>query len=335
MANVAETHIQPTLVETYTKHTETDITLEHELIVREVRPSASCARHRPRADAALSLDVCVCASQMGVDDMEVDASSSPVTTRESVVSPGSPRRPLMIDTEMGAADDATPTLSPDEQKQILQSDSMEAFLTKASRLVERALASTSTYDFMVDYGATVEDDLLAEDAAESLKLQFTFADDKWTKHRAVTDMDVSPFYPELVLVSYTARDFLDEDDKEISTAKEWDTMGNSATGAAAILTDSSSVTDGVVLLWSTALPTRPEYKFTCHSQVTSASFNPFDRHLIFGGTYSGQIVVWDTRAKAAPVQKTSLSSSCHTHPIYAMSVVGTKSAYQYVPRVGW
>lgn len=34
VTNVAETHIQPTLVETYTKHTETDITLEHEIFVR-------------------------------------------------------------------------------------------------------------------------------------------------------------------------------------------------------------------------------------------------------------------------------------------------------------
>lgn len=37
MTNVAEVHIQPTLVEMYTKHTETDITLEHEIFVRDVR----------------------------------------------------------------------------------------------------------------------------------------------------------------------------------------------------------------------------------------------------------------------------------------------------------
>lgn len=34
---VAEMHIQPILVETYTKHTQTDITLEHEISVSEVR----------------------------------------------------------------------------------------------------------------------------------------------------------------------------------------------------------------------------------------------------------------------------------------------------------
>ncbi|POM77321.1 Dynein intermediate chain, partial [Phytophthora palmivora] len=111
-------------------------------------------------------------------------------------------------------------------------------------------------------------------------------------HRAVTDVDVSPFYPELTLVA--------------------------------------AITEGVVLLWSTALPGRPEYRFTCHSQVTSACFNPFDRHIIIGGTYSGQIVVWDTRAKSAPVQKTALSAFSHTHPIYAMAVAGTKTSYTLI-----
>lgn len=265
--------------------------------------------------------------QDGATDMEVDSTNSPVKTRgiSDVTLPVSPRRNLVIDTEMATSTNFAPVMTEDEKKQILQSDGMEAFLTKASRIIERALTSTTKYDIMIDYGATVENDLLMEDAVESLKQQFTFADEKWTKHRAVTDIDLSPFYPELMLVSYTARDFLEEEDKDISTTKEWDTMGNSA---AAALTDTSAITEGVVLLWSTALPTRPEYKFTCHSQVTSACFNPFDRHLIFGGTYSGQIVIWDTRAKAAPVQKTSLSSCSHTHPIYSMSVVGSKSSYQ-------
>lgn len=270
--------------------------------------------------------------------MDVDFGHSPAKTLDSnmatsMTQPSSPRRALMVDTEMAAVEsDSAPALTSDERKQILQSESMETFLTKASRIIERALTSTSTYDFMIDYGATVEQDDLPEDAVEALKPQFTFTDDKWTKHRAVTDIDLSPFYPELMLVAYTARDFLEEDDRDIATTKEWDTMGNSA---AAALTDTASITDGVVLLWSTALPTRPEYKFTCHSQVTSACFNPFDRHVIFGGTYSGQIVLWDMRAKAAPVQKTSLSSCCHTHPIYAMAVVGTKSAYQYVLLLSW
>ncbi|KAG6577893.1 Cytoplasmic dynein intermediate chain [Phytophthora cinnamomi] len=308
VASVAEMHIQPTLVETYTKHTETDITLEHEIFVKE--------------DGA---------TDMEVDDMGDHSQRRPGSVDGSTGgSPSSPRsRNLTVDTEMSTTgtESAATVLSAEERTQLLQSDAMEAFLSKASRVIERALNTSSKYDIMIDYGADVEQDSVVEDATESLKQQFIFADEKWSKHRAVTDVDVSPFYPELTLVAYTARDFLEEEDKDDGMTSQWDTMGNSATAA---LTEVASITEGVVLLWSTALPGRPEYRFTCHSQVTSACFNPFDRHIIIGGTYSGQIVIWDTRAKSAPVQKTALSAFSHTHPIYAMAVAGTKTSYTLV-----
>lgn len=233
---------------------------------------------------------------------------------------------MTVDTEMSTAGTETSAtaLSAEERTQLMQSDAMEAFLNKASRVIERVLNTSSKYDIMIDYGADVEQDSVVEEAIESLKQQLVFADEKWSKHRAVTDVDVSPFYPELTLVAYTARDFLEEEDKDDGMTSQWDTMGNSATAA---LTEVASITEGVVLLWSTALPGRPEYRFTCHSQVTAACFNPFDRHMIIGGTYSGQIVIWDTRAKSAPVQKTALSAFSHTHPIYAMAVAGTKTSY--------
>ena len=88
--------------------------------------------------------------------------------------------------------------------------------------------------------------------------------------------------------------------------------------------------DGVVLLWSTVLPTRPEYVFTCQSQVLTAQFHPFDRHLLIGGSYCGEILLWDTRSKAAPVHRTPLSASGHTHPIFSLVVVGTKNSHSLV-----
>ncbi|KAG6956540.1 hypothetical protein JG688_00011367 [Phytophthora aleatoria] len=304
VASVAEMHIQPTLVETYTKHTETDITLEHEIFVKE--------------DGA---------TDMEVDDM--GGHSSPKRPG-SVDGASSPRnRNLTVDTEMSFASTemSTTMISVEDKTSLLQSDAMEAFLTKASRVIERALNTSSKYDIMIDYGADVEQDSAVEEATESLKQQNVFADNQWSKHRAVTDVDVSPFYPELTLVAYTARNFLEDEDKDDGMSSQWDTMGNSAKAA---LTEVAAITEGVVLLWSTALPGRPEYRFTCHSQVTSACFNPFDRHIIIGGTYSGQIVVWDTRAKSAPVQKTALSAFSHTHPIYAMAVAGTKTSYTLI-----
>ena len=44
--------------------------------------------------------------------------------------------------------------------------------------------------------------------------------------------------------------------------------------------------------------------------MTFAKFHP---NLIIGGTYSGQIVLWDNRSsKKTPVQRTPLSATAHT-----------------------
>ena len=49
----------------------------------------------------------------------------------------------------------------------------------------------------------------------------------------------------------------------------------------------------------------------------SATFARFHPNLIIGGTYSGQIVLWDNRDKRrTPVQRSPLSASAHTHPVY-------------------
>jgi dynein intermediate chain len=233
------------------------------------------------------------------------------------------------------------SLSNEEKNKRLESEAIQAFLEKTSRVIERALTSASKFDIMLDYGASVNESHSSREEGtviKSLKQQFVFRDQQWTSYRAVTDVDVSPFFPELVLVSYTSRDYLEEEEKGLlstarSSQKQWDTMVSSdkskTHSATTVLTDLSRTTEGLVMIWSTAVPTRPEFRFTCHSQITSACFHPYNRHLVLGGTYTGQIVVWDTRAKHAPVQKTSLSSGSHTHPIYSMAVVGTKSSYQY------
>jgi dynein intermediate chain len=64
--------------------------------------------------------------------------------------------------------------------------------------------------------------------------------------------------------------------------------------------------------------------------VLSAVFSPFHPNLIVGGTYSGQILLWDTRARSLPVLKTPLSASGHTHPVYSLSVTGTQNAHNLV-----
>ncbi len=66
------------------------------------------------------------------------------------------------------------------------------------------------------------------------------------------------------------------------------------------------------------------------SDVLSVTFSPFHPSLVFGGTYSGQILLWDTRAKQLPVLKSPLSISGHTYPVYDMQVVGTQNAHNLI-----
>lgn len=111
-----------------------------------------------------------------------------------------------------------------------------------------------------------------------------FYDERWSRHRCVTSLDWCPQYPELLLASYNNNEDLPNDP------------------------------DGVVLIWNTKFKkSTPEYIFHCQSSVTSATFARFHQNLILGGTYSGQIVLWDNRVqKRTPIQRTPLSAAAHT-----------------------
>ena len=61
--------------------------------------------------------------------------------------------------------------------------------------------------------------------------------------------------------------------------------------------------------------------------MLTARFLPYESHLIIGGTYSGQMLLWDIRAKSAPVDKSNASFKGHTHPVYQVEIVGTQNAH--------
>jgi len=191
-------------------------------------------------------------------------------------------------------------LPPHEREALFADKDFGNFIDFSSKLIERAIYVDQKYDIMVDYAMTDgQDDLKGR--AREVRLLNKFHDERWTKHRAVTDIAWSPKHNDLIVASYSMNE------------------------------DNSTDPDGVVLLWSLQNTLeRPEYRFNCQSPVTSAFFSPFSPTLVIGGTYSGQIVLWDVRAKSTPVQQTPLSSVGHTHPVYSMHVVGTTNAHSLV-----
>ncbi|KAJ3326999.1 hypothetical protein HDU76_012439 [Blyttiomyces sp. JEL0837] len=188
-------------------------------------------------------------------------------------------------------------LTDDEKKVIIQSEHFVKFFDKSTKLVERALYDK--YDILTDY--TLSGDTPTDsNVTKGLKSVCSFFDERWSKNRSVTDVGWSPKYPELILAAYNKNNM------------------------------AVNEPDGLVLIWNLHLPDRPEFVFHSQSDVMSATFSEFHPNLVIGGTYSGQIVIWDTRSKNLPVLKTPLSAAGHTHPVYSMTMVGTQNAHNII-----
>ncbi|KAK3745357.1 hypothetical protein RRG08_064682 [Elysia crispata] len=193
-------------------------------------------------------------------------------------------------------------LSEEEKQQICMSEEYQLSMSRAARVMQRMLAINDS-GLVMDYSGGdsegKDDDQLA---GERLKLQQHFFDERWSRRRTITSMDWSPQFPELLVASYNANE------------------------------DAPNDPDGVALIWNLKYKNMaPEYIFHCQSAVMSTCFAQFHPNMVIGGTYSGRIVLWDNRVnKRTPVQRTPLSATSHTHPVYCVNVVGTQNAHNLI-----
>uniref|UniRef100_A0A8C9WXS8 Dynein cytoplasmic 1 intermediate chain 2 n=1 Tax=Sander lucioperca TaxID=283035 RepID=A0A8C9WXS8_SANLU len=174
-------------------------------------------------------------------------------------------------------------LTEEEKLQILHSEEFVNFFDHSTRIIERALSEH--VDLFFDYsGRDLEEKEGEIQAGTKLSLNRQFMDERWSKHRVVTCLDWSLQYPELLVASYNNNE------------------------------DAPHEPDGVALVWNMKYKkATPEYVFHCQSAVLSAAFAKFHPNVVVGGTYSGQIVLWDNRSnKRTPVQRTPLSAAAHT-----------------------
>ncbi|KAK7757775.1 hypothetical protein SLS62_000153 [Diatrype stigma] len=205
-------------------------------------------------------------------------------------------------------------LNDEELAALTASDEFVDFVDRSTKVIERALDVSNDYDILRDYSLQAhdleDDDDLAGGSGGStntggkgrrrVKEVVQFYDERWSRKRMVSSLDFSPAFPELLLASYTKNPAAPHDP------------------------------DGVVQVWNRHLHDRPEFLFHAQSDILTARFSPFHPNLIIGGTYSGQVLLWDTRAKAAPVQKTPLTGHGHSHPVYSVDIVGTQNANNIV-----
>ncbi|XP_034118933.1 cytoplasmic dynein 1 intermediate chain isoform X13 [Drosophila sulfurigaster albostrigata] len=192
-------------------------------------------------------------------------------------------------------------LSEEQKQMIILSEDFQRFVLRAGRVVERALSEN--VDIYTDYiGCGDNEEANDERSHARLSLNRVFYDERWSKNRCITSMDWSTHFPELVVASYHNNE------------------------------ESPNEPDGVVMVWNTKFKKQtPEDVFHCQSAVMSTCFAKFNPNLILGGTYSGQIVLWDNRVqKRTPIQRTPLSAAAHTHPVYCLQMVGTQNAHNVI-----
>ncbi|CAG8496009.1 23735_t:CDS:10 [Dentiscutata erythropus] len=188
-------------------------------------------------------------------------------------------------------------LSEEDKEALINSSKFANFFDNSTELIEDILSER--FDIMIDY-SVIEDVESNEETGNHVKCMHSFFDDRWSKNRSVTDVNFSNKNPELVVASYN---------KNSSAKYE---------------------PDGIVLIWNLRHPEKPNHVLHSQSDVLTTTFSDFRPELVIGGTYSGHIMLWDTRAKSSPVHKTSFSVIGHTHPIYSMQIVGTENDHNLI-----
>ena len=253
------------------------------------------------------------------------SASTDNSSQSSTSSSSSPTNTTAVVAAIGEdavfLDNARRILDPAELTAIEDSELFHSFLSTTSSVVERALSRADGFDPTVSYGSgSGDEDAKNREASEATVISVRdYYDERLCAGRAITDLAWSPHYKELFLTAMGARDLSHPNNHGSNSSS------NYLDGR---INDADS--DGMVLVWSLNRHKTPEFKFTCQSPVTTAKFDPFSPNLIVGATFSGQVVLWDKRAKSQPVQRTPLSATGHTHPIFSLEVVGSANANKLV-----
>lgn len=254
-------------------------------------------------------------SSGGGDNSPMHKNSDAGDTQPLIGSPSPEGKPAKFYTE-------------EEKREISSSKDFTTFLDKTSRVLERALCLTNVNgsDVIRDYKSAIDS---ARNSAsnKTLTLSNVF-ENEFVKNRPVMDLHCSPHYPELFLAAYgsVSSSSLSTQASIAVSSSSRSISGSSSSSSSAADEDSP----GAVVVWSSVLKNRPEFIFVASSPVLTARFHDQDPHLVIGGCYSGQILLWDMRAKALPVQRSSMAGKGHKHPVYSMCMIGTATMHELV-----
>lgn len=196
-------------------------------------------------------------------------------------------------------------MSKSEYQKTVSQSKFGSFLSRSSLLVERALDQTDSMDIVRDFAAKTE----LKSKSKTFNIFIPYEEES-LKSRPIMDLKWSDLIPEIFLVAYG-----EKTDKRPLTG----------------LSDRQRESPGLVCVWSKDFRSRPEYQFSAPSPVMSAVFHSTEEHIVIGGCYSGQILLWDMRSKSShPEQRSSMSGNGHKHPVYAMAMMNASVSSELV-----
>ena len=229
--------------------------------------------------------------------------------------PPKPREPLVIqkskqitNQESKLADKKYEIIPEEEREKYIKNykDEINEFLKPKKKYMERAINEVPLYNIFQN-----DDYEFPESLPDSYNLVHPLVEfyDESCAKKAVTSLEWSMKYPELLLACYSKR----SDDFNANQK------------------------NGLIYIWSMAIRKTPEFTFTCQPEITSAIFHPYNPKLIIGGTHTGQVLSWDTRGKQNAVYKTPLGLGggqtgikTHSSDITCLGVIGSTNSSHIV-----
>jgi dynein intermediate chain, cytosolic len=311
---VASVDIQPREIPMHSRPSQTDPSLLQSLVDHHVQLASRGSAADAAASNASGSHLPLTHDTDDVDDTADDGSASAVAEGSGTVE--------AHDQELLRRHSTVPS---HEKEPLLTSSPFIGFLKRSSPVVEQAMALQDRYTLRP---ASLTTDLNADPAASStsssrsalkgarrnqpstqsdgLDLIITLHDEQFTKDQDIYDVQFNPSDPSRILTS-----------------------------------SFSASTGSSVLEWNLEYDGRVESRHHCPSRITSLRYwngmepqrtitaeGRGDAHqrLIIGGSYTGQIVLWDMKASSfrpvVTLSHSSISSSSssgaspHQHPIY-------------------
>lgn len=163
-------------------------------------------------------------------------------------------------------------MDPKKRQEEMDAEKMQEFLERMLPLVEQALQQNETLDIFLDpFSVLNEDDpTLSNKNENSIKELRSFTDLVYSKNKTLPAIDWHPKKNGVVAVAAAAN---------VNFSKRLDLL--------------DKIDSSFILIWNFVDLIHPQLMLEAPQDVLTLRFNPSQPHIIAGGLYNGQVLVWD------------------------------------------